>query len=344
MELVCPLCGGTLQRQEKRYVCPDNHSFDIARQGYVHLLPVQNKHSRNPGDTREQVLSRRAFLESGYYAPIADALAEEAKALNLHGEILDVGCGEGWYSAALAETLGLPLTGLDISKEAVRCAAAKYKGARWLCATASHIPVPDGSAALLMSLFAITLPEEFHRVLSPGGLYFQVLAAEDHRFYRHNGIDLFAIAEAFMRDVRERRLAAGGSTITQQLCKNQFFTQQKLFTRKIAEVFMVRKLEQHCSKDEILELYINSIYYGSGYYNLADAATGYFGKQIVELTAWECTLLAGIPNAPSVYAPTKNPGLALQRQQQVLDAMVEYGYLTCKEADEILQQCPEDFL
>ena len=180
MELVCPLCGGTLQRQEKRYVCPDNHSFDIARQGYVHLLPVQNKHSRNPGDTREQVLSRRAFLESGCYAPIADALAEEAKALNLHGEILDVGCGEGWYSAALAETLGLPLTGLDISKEAVRCAAAKYKNARWLCATASHIPVPDGSAALLMSLFAITLPEEFHRVLEKDGYFFQVLAAQDH--------------------------------------------------------------------------------------------------------------------------------------------------------------------
>ena len=171
-----------------------------------------------------------------------------------------------------------------------------------------------------------------------------VLAVEDPRFYQHKGLDLLAIAEAVVRDIRERRLAAGGSTITQQLCKNQFFTQQKLFTRKIAEVFMVRKLEQHCSKDEILELYINSIYYGSGYYNLADAATGYFGKQIVELTAWECTLLAGLPNAPSVYAPTKNPGLALQRQQQVLDAMVEYGYLTCKEADEILQQCPEDFL
>ena len=180
MELVCPLCGGTLQRQEKRYVCPDNHSFDIARQGYVHLLPVQNKHSLNPGDTREQVLSRRAFLESGCYGPIADALAEEAKVLNLHGEILDVGCGEGWYSAALAEKLGLPLTGLDISKEAVRCAAAKYKNARWLCATASHIPVPDGSAALLMSLFAITLPEEFHRVLEKDGYFFQVLAAQDH--------------------------------------------------------------------------------------------------------------------------------------------------------------------
>ena len=180
MELVCPLCGGTLNRQEKQYVCPNRHSFDIARQGYVHLLPVQKKHSLNPGDTREQVLSRRSFLEQGYYAPIADALYEEARALDIRGEILDVGCGEGWYSAALARKLGLPLTGLDISKEAVRCAAAKYKHAQWLCATAAHIPVPEESAGLLMSLFAITLPEEFHRVLGEGGYFFQVLAAEDH--------------------------------------------------------------------------------------------------------------------------------------------------------------------
>ena len=180
MELICPLCGSELNRQEKQYVCPNRHSFDIARQGYVHLLPVQNKHSLNPGDTRQQVLSRRSFLEAGYYAPIADALAEEAKALNIVGEILDAGCGEGWYSAALARELGLPLTGLDISKEAVRCAAAKYKDARWLCATAAHIPVPDHSVGLLMSLFAITLPEEFSRVLEENGYFFQVLAAEDH--------------------------------------------------------------------------------------------------------------------------------------------------------------------
>ena len=180
MELICPLCGSELNRQEKQYVCPNRHSFDIARQGYVHLLPVQNKHSLNPGDTREQVLSRRSFLEAGYYAPIADALAEEAKALNIVGEILDAGCGEGWYSAALARELGLPLTGLDISKEAVRCAAAKYKDARWLCATAAHIPVPDHSVGLLMSLFAITLPEEFSRVLEEKGYFFQVLAAQDH--------------------------------------------------------------------------------------------------------------------------------------------------------------------
>ena len=180
MRLVCPICGKELNKIERAFVCPDRHSFDIARQGYVNLLTVQQKHSLAPGDTREQVLSRRAFLEAGFYAPIAQTLTETAKKYGVSGEILDVGCGEGWYSARLADALGLPLTGLDISKEAVRCAAAKYKGKQWLCATAAHIPVEDGSVDLLTSLFALTLPEEYSRVLKPGGYYFQVLAAQDH--------------------------------------------------------------------------------------------------------------------------------------------------------------------
>jgi 23S rRNA (guanine745-N1)-methyltransferase len=152
----------------------------VARQGYVNLLTVQQKHALAPGDTREQVLSRRAFLEAGYYTPIPKTLIETSKKNGVSGDILDIGCGEGWYSSQLAETLGLPLTGLDISKEAVRCAAAKYKNHQWLCATAAHIPVPDGSAGLITSLFALTLLEEFHRILAEGGLYFQVLAAQDH--------------------------------------------------------------------------------------------------------------------------------------------------------------------
>ena len=180
MELICPVCGSVLERQPRQYVCGNRHSFDIARQDYVNLLPVQQKHSIAPGDTREQVLSRRAFLEAGYYAPIAQALISAAKQYGVSGEILDIGCGEGWYSAQLAEALGANLTGLDISKEAVRCAAAKYKGKLWLTATAAHIPVVDGSADLLTSLFAITLPEEFRRVLKKDGLFFQVLAAQDH--------------------------------------------------------------------------------------------------------------------------------------------------------------------
>lgn len=180
MELICPICGGSLEKFDRAVRCPAGHSFDVARQGYIHLLPVQRKHSRNPGDTREQVASRRAFLEAGFYAPIARTLAETALELGARGPILDVGCGEGYYSAALAQALDAPLVGMDISKEAVRFAAARYKGPTWLCATASHIPVADRSAGVVTSLFALTLPEEFRRVLRPDGLFFQVLAAQDH--------------------------------------------------------------------------------------------------------------------------------------------------------------------
>ena len=180
MELICPICARTLDRVEREYRCVNNHSFDIARQGYVNLLTVQQKKSLHPGDTREQVLSRRAFLDAHFYEPIARTLCETARVLGASGPILDVGCGEGYYSTQLARALNAELTGLDISKEAVRCAAAKYKNALWLCGTAAHLPVADHSAGLLTSLFALTMPEEFHRVLRPDGLYFQVLAAQDH--------------------------------------------------------------------------------------------------------------------------------------------------------------------
>ena len=180
MELVCPVCGKILTREEKSLRCEAGHSFDIARQGYVNLLPVQQKHSLHPGDTREQVLSRRSFLETGAYAPIVQTLCDLADAYGAGGEILDVGCGEGYYGTRLAAHLGSRLTGLDISKEAVRCAAAKYKDAGWICGTASHLPVADHSAGVLMSMFALTMPEEFHRVLAETGLFFQVLAAQDH--------------------------------------------------------------------------------------------------------------------------------------------------------------------
>lgn len=180
MELICPICGEPLCRTGRTLRCAGNHCFDIARQGYVNLLPVQQKHSRNPGDTREQVLARRNFLDAGHYAPIARTLVETAQRLGATGPILDVGCGEGYYSAALAQALGAELTGLDISKEAVRFAGAKYRSHQWLCATASHIPVAAQSAGTLTSLFALTLPEEFARVLRPEGYFFQVLAGEDH--------------------------------------------------------------------------------------------------------------------------------------------------------------------
>ena len=162
-----------------------------------------------------------------------------------------------------------------------------------------------------------------------------VIAVEDHRFTQHGGIDPIAIARATLHDIATRSLDQGGSTITQQVAKNLFFTQEKEFSRKIAEVFMAFALERSYTKGEILELYVNTIYFGDGYYGVSAACAGYFGKAPGQLTDYEATLLAGIPNAPSVYSLSANPDLASQRQAYVVRQMVKYGYLTQEEADAI---------
>lgn len=164
-----------------------------------------------------------------------------------------------------------------------------------------------------------------------------VIAVEDRRFYSHNGIDLISITRAILKDIKEMELVEGGSTITQQLAKNIYFTQRKELTRKIAEMFMAVEIENNCTKDEIFELYVNTSYFGDGYYCVGDASEGYFDKEPIEMDLYESTLLAGIPNAPSVYAPTKNPELARQRQAQVINKMVKYEYLSQEEADKLLK-------
>lgn len=162
-----------------------------------------------------------------------------------------------------------------------------------------------------------------------------VVAVEDHRFYKHNGIDIIAIGRAVVNDIKAMKFVEGGSTITQQLAKNIYFTQEKKMTRKIAEAFMAFKIESSYEKDEILELYLNTSYFGDGYYTAKEACRGYFDKDISEMTDYEAILLAGIPNAPSVYAPTKNPELAKQRQRQVMDKMIKYKILTEDDARRI---------
>ncbi len=164
-----------------------------------------------------------------------------------------------------------------------------------------------------------------------------IVAVEDRRYFEHNGIDLISITRAIVKDIQTMSLVEGGSTITQQLAKNTYFTQRKELTRKIAEVFMAFEYEKACTKEEILELYVNTIYFGDGYYCVYDAAKGYFDKEPKEMNLYESTLLAGIPNAPSVYAPTKNPELAKERQAQVLNKMVKYNYLSQEEADNVLK-------
>lgn len=165
-----------------------------------------------------------------------------------------------------------------------------------------------------------------------------VISVEDHRFYSHNGIDIIAIGRATINDIKAMEFVEGGSTITQQLVKNIYFTQEKKIVRKIAEVFMAFKLEKNYEKDEILELYLNTSYFGDGYYTVKEACHGYFHKELQDMTDYEAILLAGIPNAPSVYSPTKNPELAKQRQRQVMEQMIRYHYMTEEEANSIIGQ------
>ncbi len=175
----CPVCTAPLTRGERVWFCPAGHSFDVARHGYVNLLPVTQKHSLHPGDTREQVAARRDFLNGGYYAPIAERIdALLAQFCPDCRSLLDAGCGEGYYLSRLPQ---IPERwGIDISREAVRFAAVREKSAHFLVATASHLPFAGASFDALLSMFALTLPEEFSRVLTSGGVFLQVLAGQNH--------------------------------------------------------------------------------------------------------------------------------------------------------------------
>ena len=162
-----------------------------------------------------------------------------------------------------------------------------------------------------------------------------VLATEDHRFFDHGAIDLISIGRAIHTNITNKEFKEGGSTITQQVAKNVFFTQEETLKRKSAELFAAIDLEKRLSKEEIFELYVNTSYFGDGYYGIKEASKGYYDKSPKNLDLDESSMLAGVPNAPSVYAPTKNPDLARKRQQHVLRKMIEYGYITQEEADNV---------
>ena len=164
-----------------------------------------------------------------------------------------------------------------------------------------------------------------------------VIATEDHRYYEHGAIDPIGIARAFYTNIRDGEFDEGGSTITQQVAKNVVFNQDKNIVRKLGEIFAAYDLEKNYSKDEIFALYVNSSYFGDGYYCIYDASMGYYKKEPKDLTLSEASMLAGVPNAPSVYAPTVNPDLAKKRQKHVLNRMVEYGYITQEEANNVLK-------
>ncbi len=160
-----------------------------------------------------------------------------------------------------------------------------------------------------------------------------VISAEDSRFTHHKGVDPVSIARALVTDLRTGSFAEGGSTITQQLAKNTLFTQEKHLARKAAEMFAALAIEKQYNKEQIFEMYVNTIYFGSGHYGIGEAAQGYFGKTPLQLTDAEAVMLAGLPNAPSAYSPNSSPDLAVKRMQVVLNRMVGCKKLTREQAD-----------
>lgn len=180
------------------------------------------------------------------------------------------------------------------------------------------------------------LPIDINKV--PQNLQNAFIAAEDNRFYEHIGIDPIGIFRAIFANLTNRGIAQGGSTITQQLAKNAFLSQEQTLKRKIQEAMLALEIEHKYSKKEILEMYMNQIYFGQGAYGIQTAAKTYFNKDVNELTLTQCAMLAGLPKSPNYYSPFNNLNEAKKRKNVVLDQMVKYGYVSAAEAEDAKNQ------
>ncbi len=161
----------------------------------------------------------------------------------------------------------------------------------------------------------------------PQDFIYAIIATEDHRFFEHHGFDGRSIGRAFLTNMKAGEIREGGSTITQQLAKNLFLSSEQTYSRKLKEIVLAVKLESMYSKEEILEMYINVIYYGSGVYGIQSASQTYFNKNAQDLTLAECAMLAGLAQAPSTCNPKENLASAIKRQEVVLSMMAKNGYI-----------------
>lgn len=180
------------------------------------------------------------------------------------------------------------------------------------------------------------LPIDINKV--PQNLQNAFIAAEDNRFYEHIGIDPIGIFRAVFANLTNHGIAQGGSTITQQLAKNAFLSQEQTLKRKIQEAMLALEIEHKYSKKEILEMYMNQIYFGQGAYGIQTAAKTYFNKDVNELTLTQCAMLAGLSKSPNYYSPFNNLNEAKKRKNVVLDQMVKYGYVSAAEAEDAKNQ------
>ncbi|MEW6991705.1 23S rRNA (guanine(745)-N(1))-methyltransferase [Colwelliaceae bacterium 6441] len=176
----CPLCQSSLSLKGSSFICLNNHCFDLGKEGYVNLLPVQFKHSKEPGDNKAMVNARRTFLERGYYQPLINKLIDLYQSYGEQsGKLFDAGCGEGYYTHQ-HKTSHNTVYGIDIAKEAVKKAAKKYKNCHFSVATLSHLPFEDNVIDWMFSIYAPILENEFTRVLKNKGYLLTVTPAKKH--------------------------------------------------------------------------------------------------------------------------------------------------------------------
>ncbi|TWH48870.1 transglycosylase domain-containing protein [Sporomusa sp. KB1] len=185
----------------------------------------------------------------------------------------------------------------------------------------------DANGKLITTIHSVEnrLPTSINKV--PKNLQHAFIATEDARFYQHSGVDPRGILRAVWSNLTDKGISEGGSTITQQLARNALLSQDQTIKRKIQEAFLSLQIERQYSKDEILEMYMNHIYFGQGAYGVQTAAQVYFGKNVEDLNLAECAMIAGIPKSPNYYSPTSNLKAAKERQGVVLEQMVKYGYI-----------------
>ncbi len=219
--LICPHCKLPLRITENNsYGCENNHQFDIAKEGYVNLLPANQKKSKNPGDSELMIAARRSFLAEGHYDPLLDEISEliqDEVSKEKATTILDAGCGEGYYTDRLVrnlEKIAPQVYGTDISKYAVRIAAKRYKSVHFFVSSIFNLPVADSSVDLIVSIFAPFQAEEFQRILTSNGALLIVSPAENHmkeiaelvydEFRPHERTILDKIPDAFVKVKAER--------------------------------------------------------------------------------------------------------------------------------------------
>jgi 23S rRNA (guanine745-N1)-methyltransferase len=195
---LCPICSASLQLNQKSYVCANNHHFDLAKEGYLNLLPVQHKHSAEPGDNKQMMQARREFLEAGFYEPMAKAVAMMVDASHPK-HLLDLGCGEGYYSRTIASHCSntMLLHGVDIAKFAIRAAARKQPHARFAVASVNRLPYANQHFDCVLRVFAPSNHAELKRVLKPSGLLLTVTPGPRH---------LWQLKELIYAEVKEHAL------------------------------------------------------------------------------------------------------------------------------------------